>query len=261
MSLDPGCLKLAQLHSIAVDFQKSGKPADLRSIPKGLKMRPDWSADELAPNYKQLPENFYESRRALGVLFRNVALPELRPPRQKKAGRPVDVDDVLDRFKNVSMGNGRILDDPVTLLIQEKLSARIDLGFDGELAEHFLIPQFEEFSRHLSSICAACSLSRRPLMEEECWAGTIIAKSSQHRRRNDLQAHMRQQCTIIADQIREDLADPDDTEEWLIRTWVAWNISRRWERTFGAKIYGYLALGSMFEALTVIQQREESLYH
>jgi RNA-dependent RNA polymerase len=258
MSLDPVCLKLAQLHSIAVDFQKSGKPADFESIPRSPQMRPDWSADELAPNYKRLPTNFYESRRALGVLFRNVALPELGPRSRKEAGRAVD--DVLNGLEQISLGDDPIIDDPVTLLIRNKLGGRIDLSFDGELAQHILIPQFKEFSRHLTWICATYSLGQHPLTEEECWAGTIVAKSSQHRRRNDLQARMRQQCTFIADDIREDLAVPDDTEEWLIRTWVAWNIARRWERTFGAKLYGYLALGSLLEALAVIRQREESLY-
>ena len=219
-------------------------------------MRPDWSAGELI--YK-LPADFYESRRALGALFRNVEIPELRPRLGAAAGQGVD--DILERFEKVSLNDRPVLDDPISLLIQNELRGRIDLSFDGALAQHDLVPQFKEFSRHLTWIAATYSLSKRPLAEEEIWAGTIVARSSQHRRRNDLQARVREQSTIIADHIREDLADINDTDEWLIRTWVAWSISCRCAGAFGAKSYGYLALGSMFEALAAIRQREESLYH
>jgi len=194
----------------------------------------------------------------LGELFRNVELPELRPTHLAEAGQGVD--DILGRFGRFSLNDSPVLDDPISLLIQNELTSRIDLSFDGALAQHVLIPQFTAFSGQLTRIAANYSLSKRPLVEEEIWAGTIVAKSSQHRRRNDLQAQMREQSRIIADHIRGDLADTNDTDEWLIRTWVAWSISRRRAEAFGAKSYGYLALGSMLEALAAIRQREESLY-
>jgi len=245
MSKHPDCLRLASLHTIAVDFQKSGRPVDSNLIPKRPKMRPDWSAGELI--YK-LPTEFYPSRRALGELFRNVELPELR-----LADPGPGVDDILGRFNHFSLNDSPVLDDPISLLIQNELISRIDLSFDGALAQCVLIPQFTAFSGHLTRIAANYSLSKRPLTEEEIWAGTIVARSSQHRRRNDLQARLREQSTIIADHIRGDLADTNDTDEWLIRTWVAWSISCRCAEAFGAKSYGYLALGSMLEALAAIR--------
>jgi RNA-dependent RNA polymerase len=253
--MDRDCLELARLHSIAVDFQKSGKPVTQGEIPKSPKERPDWSAGEIIYKHQ---DRFYESRRALGVLFRSVELPELRPTLPEEAERTDD--GILDGLERISLDDRTALHDTISLLIQGKLRGRIDLSFDDVLARRVLIPQFEEFSRHLTWISSAFSLTGWPLAEEEIWAGTIIAKTSQPRRRNDLQANMREQSTIIADHIREDLADPDDTNEWLIRTWIAWCISCRSPRVFGAKSYGYLALGSMFEALAVIRQREESLY-
>ena len=38
---DPDCLKLAELHSSAVDFSKTGRPVELIKLPKAEKARPD----------------------------------------------------------------------------------------------------------------------------------------------------------------------------------------------------------------------------
>lgn len=38
---DPHCLKLAELHSNAVDFSKSGRPVDITKLPKAPRYRPD----------------------------------------------------------------------------------------------------------------------------------------------------------------------------------------------------------------------------
>lgn len=40
-TLDPDCLKLAELHSVAVDFSKTGHGVDLRMLPRANKHRPD----------------------------------------------------------------------------------------------------------------------------------------------------------------------------------------------------------------------------
>jgi hypothetical protein len=40
-TLDPKCIQLAQLHSTAVDFSKSGIPVELKELPRSNKFRPD----------------------------------------------------------------------------------------------------------------------------------------------------------------------------------------------------------------------------
>lgn len=40
-TLDPGCMQLAELHSTAVDFSKTGVPVDLMLLPKATSYRPD----------------------------------------------------------------------------------------------------------------------------------------------------------------------------------------------------------------------------
>ena len=109
MSKDPDCLRLASLHAIAVDFQKSGKPVNSNLIPKCPRKRPDWSASELIP---KLSRDFYPSRRALGELFRNVELPELQPTHSVEVGQGVD--NILGRLRHFSLNDSPVLDDPIS---------------------------------------------------------------------------------------------------------------------------------------------------
>ncbi|KAK1973476.1 RNA dependent RNA polymerase [Colletotrichum cereale] len=92
-TMGPDCLKLAELHSTAVDFSKTGIAVEQRDIPKAPRFRPDFLApappaqlydrtqidfvgeDEAAdddedaqgPNHK-----YYKSEKVLGELYRNV---------------------------------------------------------------------------------------------------------------------------------------------------------------------------------------------
>lgn len=61
---DPDCLMLAQLHSDAVDYPKSGQPVPLNKIPR-LKFRakPDWNAPETLGRES---DKFYNSNKAIG---------------------------------------------------------------------------------------------------------------------------------------------------------------------------------------------------
>jgi hypothetical protein len=50
-ALNPICLKLAQLHSTAVDFSKPGRPVNVSDLPRGPKARPDFDAAPSACPY------------------------------------------------------------------------------------------------------------------------------------------------------------------------------------------------------------------
>lgn len=69
---DRGCLKLAELCSIAVDYPKSGIPVDMIGTPRFLiPFKPDWKAGEVI-NARRT--DYYESSRAIGYLFRAIRL-------------------------------------------------------------------------------------------------------------------------------------------------------------------------------------------
>ncbi|KAF8321798.1 RdRP-domain-containing protein [Clavulina sp. PMI_390] len=238
MSRDERCLRLAALHSVAVDFQKSGKPAKLTGMPRKPPQKPDWSLGEIVHS----SDDVYESQRALGVLFRNVELPDTkRPPKPQ--------------HKELSL-----LQDEISVKITGEVEAIIPVDVAPQLLDETILPLFHTFSRHLARICTSYTIGRQPLTEEECWAGTIVAKSSQQGRRADMQARMREQCSILSTMMRAALSgeDKEDTaEEWLTRAWAAWVTSRKLEDRFGAKLYGWIALGSIFDALKRIQEREQ----
>ncbi|KIW21574.1 hypothetical protein PV08_02154 [Exophiala spinifera] len=80
------CIRLAELHSSAVDFSKSGVPVDIKQIPRAPPYRPDFMAPsastkvekgikrpkDLAPPKKGQTYRYYESEKILGRLYRAV---------------------------------------------------------------------------------------------------------------------------------------------------------------------------------------------
>ncbi|PGH03899.1 hypothetical protein AJ80_08601 [Polytolypa hystricis UAMH7299] len=88
------CLKLAELHSVAVDFSKSGNPVDLTLIPRFPRYRPDFMTpnprvhiaesisvleeqdekvvDDDDDEEERQPMKFYKSEKVLGHLFRAI---------------------------------------------------------------------------------------------------------------------------------------------------------------------------------------------
>jgi RNA dependent RNA polymerase len=83
------CLKLAALHSTAVDFSKTGIPVDLKEIPRSPLFRPDFMAPGASTKVEkgilmrelmsQDPDEtdprgyrYYESEKVLGTLYRSI---------------------------------------------------------------------------------------------------------------------------------------------------------------------------------------------
>ena len=251
MSEDPKCLILARLASEAVDFAKSGVPANISNMPKlHFARKPDWSAGEILRNSTG---DFYPSKHALGVLYRAIELPDTTPSRRTIGSDDEDIVAALRELRLGSYFDDAIPQDEISVLLRGELEPYITLTLTADIADNEIFPQFASFVFELQCICANHSLTRRPLTEEECWAGTIVAKSSQPRQRNELQARMRQQCKELVDATREELSDTD-VVNGLLRAWVAWKVSCALGNTFGAKTYGFVALGSIFEALKELDE-------
>ncbi|KAF8337536.1 RNA dependent RNA polymerase-domain-containing protein [Cantharellus anzutake] len=76
----PACVELANLHSHAVDYPKNGIPVDRDRIPKPKGSRkPDWNAGELRDTRSP---RYYESKKAIGHLFRDIEVPDSPRPRR-----------------------------------------------------------------------------------------------------------------------------------------------------------------------------------
>jgi RNA-dependent RNA polymerase len=110
---DPGCFKLAELHSNAVDFPKSGRPVRLHEIPMPKhSAKPDWNAPETVQvDYES--GAYYGSTKAIGRLFRSIDLPidseRQSKPQRKSRGYPrmKNFDELEAAFTNLNLTNIR----------------------------------------------------------------------------------------------------------------------------------------------------------
>jgi len=253
---DSDCILLAGLHSDAVDYPKTGRPVEQSMLPK-LKFRekPDWSAGEMS--YRS-PGQHYQSQRALGHLYRAIEIKQDARPVNTQQVKRVYIEEALAL---VSSTYAVQRNHPVSALLRRLLRKYdLDVEWPVEIAAE-LTEQFLAFSTELQCICAMHTLSRsksKQLSEEEVFIGSIMAKSSQPRRRQDMISHMRTQSTELVTRVRAALAGEEEgeAEDWLLRAWVAWEISRELDDNFGAKSFGWVALGAFFEAAKEIDERE-----
>ncbi len=223
---------LAQLHSDAVDYPKSGEPVKLEPLLKVFpKSKPDWSAPET--NTKQSAK-YYQSRSVVGRLFRGVELP------------PVDTtaDDRRHRRRRRG-GSSHVrenqLETDAASSIHEGFAAEIDLvvvdciGSVGHVSKEVttMIEQlYERYVSELRAICTTHALSRsqsQRLTEEEVFMGTIVAKTSQPRKRKNLISKLREQTDILVRGVKEELGGDDGMplEEVLNCAWLAWDHALR----------------------------------
>ncbi|KAF8609453.1 RdRP-domain-containing protein [Ceratobasidium sp. AG-I] len=252
---DPDCLKLAALHSKAVDFPKSGTPVDFKELPRTSRMpRPDWDAGELG--FRNARDEVYQSQRALGQLYRAIQLSE--DYLQHKGTHP------SSRFgTELNMAaHAKPLERAKYDLVSHRLRVALSkhIYVDDVPREYFkdAVDLLEEYISELTRICNTYALTSRSILsEEEVVAGTILERTSQHRRRRDMISEMRTASTSLVANVKDVLrgSDSDELEDWMLRSWAAYQVARASEE-FGHNSFGLLALGNAFEAVEAITQRE-----
>lgn len=262
---DPDCLELANLHSDAVDYPKSGNPVDPKRIPRlKQKEKPDWNAPETLDLHRQ-NRKYYESKAAIGKLFRDIDLPaEGRPMegatriashrRDRRSGRPNarNQDVEWSVFANDPFYTAIALEVERFIATEEPFGDR--LWNEGE-------GLFARYTTELQGICITKTLSsarNASLTEEEAMIGTIVEKTSQPRRRKDMISRLRESTDILVRGMREVLegGEHDTEEDYLQRAWFAWQVALERGREFGAQSFGWVALGAIFEAIRKIDERE-----
>ncbi|KDN43471.1 hypothetical protein RSAG8_06060, partial [Rhizoctonia solani AG-8 WAC10335] len=252
---DPDCLKLAALHSKAVDFQKSGTPVELKDLPYPSRSRPDWDAGEVRTRGGQ-GNNVYKSERALGQLYRDIQLEEYQLQTAGthpgiEFGLDLDVDLIARPLERSSY-------DFITHRLRESLARHIHV--DQVPPEQFVEAAglLGEYLNELTRICNDHALTPRSILsEEEVVAGTILERTSQRRRRQDRISEMRTASAVLVQNVRDVLrgSDSDSLEDWASRSWAAYQVARANINEFGRKSFGLLALGNAFEAVDSMAQR------
>ncbi|KAF8226752.1 RdRP-domain-containing protein [Tricholoma matsutake] len=239
--LDEDCRSLAKLCSQAVDYPKKGIPVDISEdkLPKTLiRCKPDWHAAEVVAPRRT---DYYESIRALGVMYRSIKLDEPQP--------------------NLASGGGpqQPLTDPISVSLSNRILPYLqpDIEPDAEKL-HELVKMFGRYVDELRYICATHTISDTPgvrLLEAEVVAGTILAKCSQKRWRKDRTYRMRLHATTLVRDVQQELAP--DLEEAprdqlivsLMNAWYAWGYSLRRGNDFGANSFGLITLDTIFDCL------------
>jgi len=150
----------------------------------------------------------------------------------------------------------------VRMAVEDRVQFFIDTRPLDEDAINYASQLFNRYASELRTICTTHTLtySRSSMLtEEEAVMGTIVAKCSQPRKRKDLMAKLREQTNLLVTAIREDLMGDEDLplEDALTRAWVAWELSAVEKDAFGAKSFGWVALGGIFEVIKDIEERDK----
>ncbi|CAE6521754.1 unnamed protein product [Rhizoctonia solani] len=254
---DPDCLKLAELHSKAVDFPKSGTPVAPSELPRSGRMpRPDWDAGELG--FRSARDEVYQSQRALGHLYRAIRLSEEKLSHQGTHPTPRFGTDIDPEIHVHPLPRERY--DPISHYLRGSLARYIHVD---SVPRHYFVESvslLEEYIGELTRICSTYSLTSRSIIsEEEVVAGTILELTSQRRRRRDMISEMRTASSALVANVRDMLRGMEtgesDVEDWMLRSWAAYQVARASDE-FGRKSFGLLALGNAFEAIESVTQRD-----
>ncbi|CEL58060.1 hypothetical protein RSOLAG1IB_02805 [Rhizoctonia solani AG-1 IB] len=254
---DPDCLKLAELHSRAVDFPKSGTPVTSSEMPRLVRMpRPDWDAGELG--FRSTRDEVYPSQRALGQLYRAIRLSEEKLSHQGTHPTTRFGTNLDPRIHGHPLPRDKF--DPIAHYLRNSLARYIHV--DNVPPNYFIesIELLEEYVGELTRICNTYALTPRSIIsEEEVVAGTILELTSQRRRRRDMISEMRTASSALVANVRDVLRGMEmgesDLEDWMVRSWAAYQVSMLSDE-FGRKSFGLLALGNAFEAMESMAQRD-----
>ncbi|KAI0762892.1 RdRP-domain-containing protein [Fomes fomentarius] len=264
---DPDCLKLAALHSNAVDYPKSGQPVPNDQIPRlKYQQRPDWTAPETG---SREGVSYDQSTRAIGKLFRSIELPALqraergarRQRRKMQHGnRDEQLGDILEYFYEEPDEADPM--DEVTKAILARVADFIPAEKNDDKMITGIWECYGAYVSTLRSICADYTLSQSRfamLTEAEAEVGTIVAKCSQPRKRKDLMSQMREQTATLVGNVKREISGDNDVlpEMSLQRAWTAYRLSRFKDDDFGARSFGWIVLGCIFDAIKEIEVEEE----
>lgn len=239
---------MAELHSDAVDYPKTGNPVNIGEIPKLKFPKPDWSAPEtVQPD----PVNYYQSQSAIGKLSRAINLDQHDP---SLSAKPAEI-------SVPSRGTLPTADVRILGAIRERVYQHSVIKKLGDIPPSSPIGNlFNWFCGELAYIASECSLNHRhskPLTEEELLVGTITQKTSQPRTRKDKMSKMRELTEGLVRRVREILEGDESkpAEDYLRDAWMAWNLSLSEGKKdgFGSRGFGWVALGALFDALEILE--------
>jgi len=207
-TLDPQCLTLAELHSTAVDFSKTGIPVDLSRLPKPEKYRPDFEApgpmvviekkgvllqelpqkdeDDIDEDDEFTTHRYYESDKVLGKLYRAID--------EKKIMKSIKDRGMIQRISNPGSSVMR----SVWEYVKQKCK-----GFLWEHHREFAQELRDMYEEKVQNIMYEYSEHPiRPLSELEVFVGNILGRNgAPNRRQRELSTTLKERFDEEALQI------------------------------------------------------------
>jgi len=188
-------MKLAGLHSKAVDFQKSGIPVTFPELPKrSFPYLPDYQSKEVKFDDQT---RYYQSPKALGELYRRIKIKEV--PSVKPDGSTVPWEE-----------------HPIQRLISR---LKPEAVIEEERSEKDYVESiFNRYVQDLKGIRGIYSTGHIPLSEEEVFMSVILQPSG--KRREDMLQMLREVTSHLVEYVRTSLMGTTETslELWYARS-------------------------------------------
>lgn len=200
--------------------------------------KPDWKSDEVMnPRWT----DYYESKRAIGHLFRAITL--------KESTMELSFDPGTSTLKD-SKPDPQTPVDIITLTLSPIVENHTGhYPQDGIGAKLSVL--FSNYCLQLKYICLTHTLSHDPdikLREEEIVVGTILAKCNQARWRKDRIEEMRINVGQLVGLVSAEFKGSNALESVSL-AWAAWKYARAQSPEFGHQSFGLIALERLFRAL------------
>ncbi|KAL0067955.1 hypothetical protein AAF712_005124 [Marasmius tenuissimus] len=229
---NPDCMKMAELHSLAVDYPKSGNPVPIQQIPRR--------------NNTLLPDCYREALRDIKLDAPQHASHEGRAQRRSLRRERHDDEDDLDEIA-VMLDEVNLEDDP----LYDAVASRV-----AEFTDDAEAPMDEDSEEHISNLFRGY----RSELEAISVVGTIVANTSQPRKRLDHIGKLREDTETLVRSVRDSLEGDDDVlpGECLQQAFFAWRFARylcsKPKPQFGARSFWWVTLGAVFEGVKEIEQ-------
>ncbi|OAV99452.1 hypothetical protein PTTG_06645 [Puccinia triticina 1-1 BBBD Race 1] len=267
-TLNGACLRLAELHSDAVDYPKTGVPVNIRQLPNPpAKMKPDFMCHEHDSGKEG--EDYYESGKVLGKLFREIPADKIDIFIQASH---ID-DDIAEmhRFRRTDRQFGGVYarldgDSRLHRLVVRRIKRKYADGqayrrvvrLDERLRDEFT-GLLAWFGSELMKICKLNSVSTRTgghhLTESEAFLGVIVMPCERFEKRAALSGLLEQTTALFGLLRASILGGPGDAESevdeleedelgGVHRAFVAWTVATQSQSNlFGTHSFGFISLG------------------
>lgn len=275
----PDCIRMAQMHSTAVDFPKTGIKVEMAQLPKCGRVRPDFMApgphllvdiketqlgqerdprdnEEEDDEFGNTPTRYYESPKILGKLYRTIDerafIDDIKPEGVRELNLVLDVWDYIVGF--------------VT-------NPEFSLDLPWEEHKAFAQDIKAEYENDVRAMMKDYSVTPtgEPLKEVEVFIGCIVGKGKQNRREKDSSVDLKEGFDRIVDRMFEcvrgatDESTPNTTYDILARGMAClWECVN--EEPANARIregdrlmsFGWIAASVTLQEVNEIQKRRKA---